>query len=272
MKSFVKWLVVLGMVVLAIGIWWNVREKKVTEGGVVVVATPTEINKKAVKLAIMADIHSEPEMLKAALVKSREEGDDLVVVAGDLTIDGKSDEFESIKRVLGDSGEKYVAVPGNHDILRESKDKTSWFSSDFGEKYKTVMVEGVKLILIDNSNWRGLGPDQWQWVEQQVGGCWQIVCLAVMHMPLNNAFSGHVMGEYEPKTATEAGQLLKLLKDNGVKQIEAGHLHYATSYDLDGIRTDIVGAISAERNTQTPRYTQLIISGNNIERKVVEVE
>jgi hypothetical protein len=52
----------------------------------------------------------------------------------------------------------------------------------------------------------------------------------------------------------------------------AGHLHYASSYELGGIRTDIVGAISRERNNQSPRYTELMIGKYSIERKVVEEE
>jgi hypothetical protein len=78
------------------------------------------------------------------------------------------------------------------------------------------------------------------------------------------------MGENNKKAAAEAIWLRDLLISSGVRQIEAGHLHYASSYELEGIRTDIVGAISRDRNNQSPRYTELLIGRNYIERKVVE--
>jgi predicted phosphodiesterase len=252
MKTWQKWFLILGIIAVAIWIWAE-RPKKVEV-----------VPAKVVKIALMADVHNDTGYLNKAINMAKLEGDELVVIAGDLTINGTKLEENKVKTVLDNGGMKYAAVPGNHDDY-----KKIWI---FGEKYQTVTVDGVKLIMIDNSNWRGLGEAQWQWIPGAVNGCRQMVCLAVMHLPLNNPYTAHIMGEYSPEVATEAARLVKILKENNVRQIEAGHLHMATSYEIDGIRTDLVGAVSKERNVETPRFTQLTVTGDRIDRKVVEIE
>lgn len=259
------------IVVTGLIVWW-VNGKRQIE--IIKQITPVFENKKEIreiKIVLVADIHNDWEEFSKAVRMIKEDGDELVIVVGDMTVYGKSGELEKAKSELKNSGIKYAVVPGNHDAYRSLAGKNI-YDGVFEKRYQVIRIDDLKLILIDNSNYRGLGTDQWSWIETEVAECKRLLCLAVMHMPLNNSFSTHLMGEDNVKVTAEARKLLKLLVDNRVKQIEAGHLHYATSYELEGIRTDIVGAISRERNTQSPRYTELVIRGNEIERKVVEVK
>lgn len=227
--------------------------------------SPIVLDKK-LKVAIMADIHGDREQLEKMLLKAKESESALVVIAGDLIEREKEDELTKMKAVLDNSELKYAVIPGDREKNLSS------FINVFGRDYQSIEIGEVKFILINNALWQGLGEEQKRWVEGAVSDCQEKMCLAVMHKPLNNLFSVKVMGEGNEKVAMEAKWLRELLIASGVKRIEAADLHYSTSYELEGIRTDIVGAISREDNLQSSRYTELMISEDSIERRVVEEE
>jgi predicted phosphodiesterase len=252
------------LIVLSVGFFWIFEKKKEkVEVFNEMLPTPTVVE-KIVKIAVMADVHSDGEELKKMLNKAKSDGVEIVVVAGDLTNEGKGSELNKIKRVLDDVNLRYAVIPGNHEY------DLAMFKNIFGKNYQSIRIGEVKLILIDNSYWKGMDETEKNWIQNEVSECRVLICLAIMHKPLNNVLSTHIMGENNKKAADEAIWLRELLINSQVRQIEAGHLHYASSYELEGIRTDIVGAISRDRNTQTPRYTELMIGHNSIERKVVE--
>jgi len=264
MKGKYGWLILI--LILIGGVWLLWPKEKINKETIIGIKPTPSVLENKIKIAVMADVHNDGEELEKMLNIAKKDGADLVVVAGDLTNSGKLTELTNIKKVLEGSDVKYAVVPGNHEVSADN------FKAIFDKNYQSIRIDDFKFILIDNSYWLGLGNEQKVWLQNEVLECKILVCLAIMHKPLNNTFSTHVMGENNSKVATQANWLRELLIDSGVKQIEAGHLHYASSYELEGIRTDIVGAISRERNTQSPRYTELVISKNLIERRVVEEE
>lgn len=263
MRNFLKWWSLGFLGVLVAWWWWKSPETKIFEPIKTTTPTPT-IEEDKVKVAIMADIHNDSEELTYLLGQTKERQTEMVVLAGDLSNDGSEEEMLTIKKTADESGLVWVAIPGNHERSLKI------FKSIFGADYRSLRVGEIKLILINNAYYGGLGEEQKRWLEAEVKECQERVCLAVMHKPLNNLFSKHVMGENSEKVTAEATWLRELLINAGVKMIAAGHLHYASSYVLEGIRTDIVGAVSGVRNNQGPRYTELMIGRNNIERRVVE--
>ena len=264
MKRWRVWWLIAMLTIVSWGIFNLFSEKELVLTDVEnIVPTPTLIEQK-VKIAVMADVHNDSDQLKIMLDKAKRDGVEMVIVAGDLTNNGKISELTKIKSTLDNSALKYAVVPGNHEYFLKD------FISIFGKNYQSIKIDDVKLILMDNSYWQGMDDLQKKWIEMEVLECRIMICVAIMHKPLNNSFSTHVMGENNKKAASEASWLRELLIVSGVKQIEAGHLHYSSSYELEGIRTDIVGAISRDRNNQSPRYTELMIGRNSIERKVVE--
>jgi 3',5'-cyclic AMP phosphodiesterase CpdA len=70
------------------------------------------------KLVQISDIHfggENREAVKAATNHIRDEAPDLVVVAGDLTMDGRRSEFDAAAAWLKTLPRPILAVPGNHD-------------------------------------------------------------------------------------------------------------------------------------------------------------
>ncbi len=278
-----KWvLVVIGVVLVGMGIYgliWRkvscteqaclIRTEKIN---IIPSTTPTPQSEKPTKIAILADIHNDVVSLKTALEKAKSRGVEIVVLAGDLTISGNKSELIKIKNVLDESGMKYGVVPGNHDLYKGVGEYESVFGDDYGIVYMGAHGNAPvqkKIILINNGSWKGLGEDQFEWIKSHAGECKKIFCLAVMHMPLDHNYSEHVMGEDNEKVTAEAEELNKLLVENGVKYAVTGHLHYATMYTIDELTTIIAGAVSKDRNTQTPSYTEIIIKGNELVREVV---
>ncbi|HEX8923518.1 MAG TPA: metallophosphoesterase [Patescibacteria group bacterium] len=271
-----KWLplVILGVIVTAAAIWLLTKRGKPEEAAK---ALPTPTAAAATiapetaeyKFAVMADIHDDKNNLEKLLEIAKERGDQMVIAAGDLTNGGKLNELLEIKSVLDKSKIKYYAVPGNHDWWESNKKGRNYFEEIFGKDYQSIKAAGFKFILADNGNPKGMDAVETAWLFNETEECKTIKCIAIMHMPLNNAFSVHIMGENNVRVTAQAKQILKMLTDNKVKELTAGHLHYSSSYELDGLETILVGAVTEARNTQTPRFTEFKISGNNIESEVV---
>lgn len=222
-----------------------------------------EVKKPVFKFVVMADVHNDNEELTKAL---RQASGDLMVLAGDLSINGSKTELVGVKKTLDDSAREFFVVPGNHDVIKKQ------FGAVFGKGYQVYKIDNLKLILIDNSYWAGLGEEQKLWIENEVGECKVLVCVGIMHMPLEHNFTEHVMGEDNLTGTADAKWLHKILVDNNVNSIYAGHLHYSSGYTIDNLRTNLVGAISRTRNNQTPRMMEVEFDGKTLTNKVVEIE
>ena len=64
---------------------------------------------------------------------------------------------------------------------------------------------------------------------------------------------------------------MEILKNNGVREIFAGLLHFSSSYELDGLKTNIVGAVTSERNFQSPKFLEVSAQNGNIKQEEVFV-
>lgn len=260
------------MVLIIVGVWWwkssqrldqKAEEKKTEE----VVKMGEEI-----KFGVTADVHMDWDNLKKAIDLAKSRGEKQIVIAGDLTSLGSKKELTAAKKVLDENEMPYLVVPGNHDRYTGDKFKEDIFGEVFGKSYQSQKDGNLKLILIDNGGKAGLGSIQTEWLKKEVEECRVWFCVAVMHMPLENNFSQHVMGEGSTAVTLEAVELAKLLREAGVKEIVAGHLHYASAYEIGGMRTILVGAVAEARNTQTPRFTELTVKDNILNREVVMLE
>lgn len=217
---------------------------------------------KPIKFAIMSDIHSDWKNFKEALEKAKEGfggNGGFVIVTGDLTTLGLKSELIEAKKILDESGLKYFVVPGNHDVWWGRKYKKDVWKEIFGKSFQSFLDDGVKFILINNGDGEGGlegfgGVGQKKWLEEEAEECLRIYCLVFMHMPLNHPNSLHIMGEDNTKIASEAGQIKELFVKDQIREIFAGHLHFSSSYELEGLKTTVVGAVTSDRNTQSPKF------------------
>ncbi len=217
------------------------------------------------KFAVFSDIHSDVKNLEKALEMVKKDGMEIVVVTGDLTTLGKKEELMAIKKILDQSGLEYYVVSGNHDLWFGKQIKKDVFNEVFGKQLPDFQKGNVKYILINNGD-EDKGIDSLPTVEQQVKDCPKIYCLVFLHEPLNHPYSKHIMGESDTAVASQAGLLVNMFHLYQIKEVFAGHLHFSSTYELNGLKTTIVGSLSSERNTQLPRYLEIL---NEKERKEV---
>ncbi|OGL52348.1 hypothetical protein A3K55_02335 [Candidatus Shapirobacteria bacterium RBG_13_44_7] len=257
-----RWLVVIMLAVGVVVLIWEWRDRRLVE----------EVKREEVELrvAMGADIHTDVDSLEKMLVAAKGKGSSLVILVGDLTKVGARSELVAVRKVLDESGMRFYVVPGNHDWWNQKTSRGAW-EEIFGVKYQSFKEGGNKFILVDNGHWLGLGKEQRQWLEGEVLECRVVRCVVVMHMPLQHLWSTHVMGEDSQAVKAEAGELVKLLVDNGVKEIYSGHLHYADSYEIGGLGTNLVGAVT-RAGSQKPEFTEVVIGGGEVKKEVVGVE
>lgn len=244
------------------------------------------------KFAVMGDIHSDWGNLRKGVQKAKEDQVEFIIIVGDLTTIGEKSELLEAKKILDESGLKYYVIPGNHDIWlgRKFKKEDIW-GEVFGESFKSFSIDSempaspnrgeqrfreTKFILVNNGDGIngldgtfGTKGKQRKWIEKEVEECLKIYCLVFMHEPLNHPNSLHLMGEENPKVASEAGELVKLFVRNQVREVFAGHLHFSSSYELEGLKTTIVGAVTSERNFQSPKFLEVWQEDGRLERKEV---
>lgn len=79
--------------------------------------------------------HRTEARLRAAVADANDREVDGVVVAGDLTKDGKPDEFDDVAEILADSHASVVAVPGNHDVPKSFDDHETPPTSAFADRF-----------------------------------------------------------------------------------------------------------------------------------------
>lgn len=273
--NHVVWIVSLGVLLVFSVYTWQRRYEENLKGDEIVLELGQEKKlpekEVIVKWGMIADVHNDTNNFSKALSDMKARELNFAIVIGDMTNGGTKKELEEAKKVLDEGGVRYYVVPGNHDLWLSEKIGSDVFGQVFGDKYRSFKIGDEKFILINNGSWKGLGSMQKKWIEEEVKECKVVHCMVFGHMPLKHNFSGHVMGEDSESVTKEAEWLEKLFVDNEIKEMYCGHLHYSTSYEINGIRYYLVGGASSDRNTQSPRYSIGEISDQGFEFGTVEI-
>lgn len=223
------------------------------------------------RFAVLTDIHSDWLSLEQALERVKEDGVEFIIVAGDLTTLGGLAELRQVKSILDESGLVYFVIPGNHDLY-SAKGNYSPFEIVFGADYQAFEKGKLKFILINNGDEVvGLDKEQLAWLRQELPACLELYCLVFAHMPLNHSFLGQIMGEDSLAVASQAAELVGLFNSFQVKELFAGHLHYLSSYEIDGLKTTIAGALYSQQGTITPKFLEVVVYQPRVELEKKEV-
>lgn len=225
------------------------------------------------KFAVMADSHKDTLSLERALNQVRDEGAKFVIIMGDLSDVGTLEELESTERVLDASGLTYYAAAGDHDLW-DSRDKESDppnnFSQVFGKTYQSFSNEGVRFVLIYNSdNYLGLDGVQLAWIEDELNRSLAEnpkLIFVFAPTPLFHPSSDHVMGKVTPKLTSQAEHLTTTFKKSGVDLVFSADTHFFSRFTEPKNELDMVtvGAVTSEKNPQAPRFAivEVLEDGN----------
>jgi predicted phosphodiesterase len=206
-------------------------------------------------IVLVTDTHNWNDNLQTAIDIAKGSNAQYVIHLGDLSNVGTLEELRNAKEVLDNSGLKYWVLPGDHE----------YYVSEWN---KYPMIENFREVFGD--------PDDWLVVKQDpINSKFEILnsrkdpnvkfqdkeIFLFVHTPL------YPLGK-------DADLLDKVRKSN-IKAVFAGDAHFS-SETADSVRKSlkhfVIGALTKERNLQTPRFSVLrIYSGGeyNVEEIVL---
>lgn len=227
------------------------------------------------KLLHLSDIHFGGEDKKAAegaLNFAAQDRPDLVLVTGDLTLNGLPREFEAAHAWLRRLPAPWLATPGNHDtpywnlVLRALTPFTRyrrWIGPAYGEG---ALGTGVAVHTLNTA--RGAQPRlDWSKGAVDIGSCQKALAhladapgdslrLIACHHPLIEAIGAPVTGGVHRGERAAA-----LLAQGGVDAILTGHVHnpFATPLACGDGKTYAVGAgtLSVRLRGTPPSFNRL---------------
>lgn len=212
------------------------------------------------KFAIVSDSHNDNNNLAKALSMAKEKGAKFVIGLGDYTATGTLPELRSTKETF-DSGElTYYLTAGDHDLW-ESREKKlpaiSNFNRVFGSPYQSFIDSNTRFVIVDNSdNYDGVSSLEFSWLKDIMANTGSVgTVLVFLHEPLYHPTSDRVVGAQVPKLKDQAQELENLFKSSKVGALFAGNIHAYSSYEgKSGLPMYTIGAVTADRNVQLPRF------------------
>lgn len=194
---------------------------------------------RTVKIVQISDLHCgsnrfDENLMKNTIKQINELSPDLLVITGDLTMDGYIDEYqmalEYINRIEVD---RKVIVPGNHDS-RNVGHRT--FEKLIGNPFRVVKLSNQLIICGADSTEPDLDDGQMgRYHTMQLKKLFQkdytYKILALHHHVISVPNSGREMN-----ILRDAGDVLKMAVKSGVNLILSGHKHIPYLWNFEGIR------------------------------------
>jgi Icc protein len=221
----------------------------------------------------MSDLHVgeglfRPELLRAAIAETNELGPDLVVVAGDLTMEGYRSEFEACERFLGELACAHVVVAmGNHDARNVGY---RHFEDCFGARDSVTVVpvgEGrAKVVAIDSTkpdlDEGEVGREHYGWLDAELRGWTEGPRIVVIH---HHILAVPGTGR-DVNNLRDAGDVMAILRALEVDLVLSGHRHVPYVWSISGVRVVHSGTVSTlrVRGTMPPSYNVIDIDAEEV--------
>lgn len=193
-------------------------------------------------MALVADSHNFNDNLQKALKIAKENKVDFVIHLGDLSTVGTAEELTKAKKILDESGLSYYVLPGDHEYYVSEwngSPSINNFTKVFGEvpdafvlswDNKNSKLEALNSKQIINSKFKIQNKEKYLFI----------------HEPL------YPLGK--------DSEMLESVRESNIKVVVAGDAHFS-SETADPVRSSlkhiVIGALTEERNLQTPRFSLL---------------
>jgi Icc protein len=221
----------------------------------------------------MSDLHVgtglfRAELLSAAIRETNELAPDLVVVAGDLTMDGYRGEFEACERFLGELACRHVVVAmGNHDARNVGYRHFEDFFGARNSVTTAALSEGrAKVVAIDSTkpdlDEGEVGREHYGWLDAQLRGWTEGPRIVVMH---HHILAVPGTGR-DVNNLRDAGDVMAILRDLEVDLVLSGHRHVPYVWSISGVRVVHSGTVSTlrVRGTMPPSYNVIEIDADEV--------
>lgn len=204
---------------------------------------------REVRIALVSDVHicdgTNGPVYRArferAIASVNEAGVDVVMVAGDLTENGRPGQREEFLRLSHGFKAPVCYVPGNHDVggklIRNKKSdkrrdvnafRVARYEMEMGPSYYVRELGGVRVVGVNGSLLdSGLGKEarMWQLLERELFKPSALPTVALVHYPPFVKTADEPGGEYWNVEPYPRARLMALLKQGHVRAVLSGHLH-----------------------------------------------
>jgi 3',5'-cyclic-AMP phosphodiesterase len=225
------------------------------------------------RIVQMSDLHVgeglfRPELLSAAVEEANELAPDLVVVAGDLTMEGYRGEFEQCRRFLDELTCPHVVVAmGNHDARNVGY---RHFEDFFGSRDSVTTVEladgRARVVTIDSTkpdvDEGEVGREHYGWLDASLRGWTQGPRIVVIH---HHILAVPGTGR-DVNNLRDAGDFMAILRELEVDLVLSGHRHVPYVWSISGVRVVHSGTVSTlrVRGTMPPSYNVIEIDADEV--------
>ncbi|OGC51336.1 hypothetical protein A2709_01370 [candidate division WWE3 bacterium RIFCSPHIGHO2_01_FULL_43_9] len=220
-------------------------------------------SERPVKLTVgvLADSHNGLAYLTRALTQLRSLGVDYILFLGDYTDWGDEAALKKAKSTMDVSSVPYFSLPGDHD-LGQTRDESN-FEAVFGQARGVLTEKSVTITYFDNSkNFTKIQESDMLWFKQAIVDSQFLFLSQPLVTNDMSRVMGIIDGVKDEAVHAQNLELLKAVRESGVKAVIAGDLHLFTSYQ-DPEKADLmhysIGAVlksqSVEKfNFQSPRF------------------
>lgn len=236
------------------------------------------------RIALLADTHTnrgtkdeQPEYhnrLERVIDEVNGSTVSLVLIAGDLTENGKQEEYSDFRQQIARFTAPVFVVPGNHDVGTKwtpqhpdsvSTPVLSRYESAVGPSWYTTQTAGLRIIGL-NSSLLGSGlpeaQQQWGWLENTLRADTKSTTIVFMHYPPFRDYPEEPGGGYwniEPKPRS---RFLALTQLANVRAIFSGHTHQSlvNHYNSIPIITGEPVSFGLPKGKQPEGWTLILMS------------
>ncbi len=190
-----------------------------------------------------------------------EGGVDLVIVTGDITMDGHPHEFEEAMKVIDRLEPKKMVVPGNHDAMNQGYEI---FEEIFGTRKPSFSNEEVAIVGMDSSepdiHDGTIGRHNYLTIREKLLVD-KVTILALHHHVIPVPRTGR-----EWNILTDAGDVLALCVDIKLDLVLSGHKHLPWTWKLEDTHFVTAGTACTRRlkGRSFPSFNMINIDGDRI--------
>lgn len=233
--------------------------------------TSVAANPDQFSFAFFGDSHvgGDSARLERILTAVRADGDDFVILLGDITDDGNRDAITLVKTKLNDFGfgTNYLPVIGNHDVFKDGWEN---YKELLGPSHYVTDYGNSRFIVLDTAD-ATVDRTQYEWLRGELN----------KPKPKNTFFLSHYLPVIPGQRTylkianeEESLRLMKLAQNHNVKAWLGAHYHSFISETLEGVQYVVAGGAGGRRMEPVSDYfyVRAVVSGENIEytMKVVE--
>lgn len=225
------------------------------------------------RIAHISDLHVSshyfvPEWAYKVIDHINSEGVDLVIITGDITMDGHPHEYDQALSILNGIDTEMFIVPGNHDAMNGGYEI---FEEIFGTRKPFFENDEVAILGMDSSepdiNDGKIGRHNYPIIRERLTKD-KVTIMALHHHVIPVPRTGR-----EFNILSDSGDVLKLCVDLKLDLVLSGHRHLPWIWELQDTHFVTAGTACTRRlkGRSFPSFNTVDVKGDNIRLEQVNV-